>query len=141
MKTRYLCKAKKENYKNLPKNAQWTQGYYVYFPHSRNHCIYTENHGLPIVHNIDVFTLCQCTGTNDTQNIMIWENDLVKDCFDHIGIVKYDVPDNDHHVAAFLIVYPNGSWVSLSDTVVHNLHITVIGSTIDNPDLSPKRNE
>lgn len=72
-----LYKAKKKNWRELPENQWWTEGFYVYFKQNDNHCIYYEKDGFTLVCDIDVSTLCACTGRKDVNGNLIWENDIV----------------------------------------------------------------
>lgn len=77
MNDRYLCRAKRKNWRELPKEMWWIEGYYAYFKQNDNHCIYYETDGFTLVCDIDISTLCACTGLKDKHGKMIWENDIM----------------------------------------------------------------
>lgn len=87
---RILFKAKRKNWKELPKEQWWVQGFL--FQHMTeggfDWCIGTE----PLTANdyseicgegrnwfcIDESTLCPCTGLKDKTGTLIWKNDVCK---------------------------------------------------------------
>lgn len=87
MNDRYLFKAKRKNWKELPQEEWWVQGYYVFC--RKHHYI------LPVISEItgyderydewleiDESTLCQCTGRRDE-----WEHDIFEFDDDRYEIV------------------------------------------------------
>jgi uncharacterized phage protein (TIGR01671 family) len=79
MKDRYLFKAKRVD------DGEWVQGCYIYnidrdcseslnkFAH-RIQPLYAHAYAEPI----DPTTICQCTGLNDKNGKLIWENDIIR---------------------------------------------------------------
>ena len=90
-------------------NGLWYEGYYVkmddtsycfeedYINNNPSHhyLIFdrTTDWGLPNDHlqvEIDIDTLCQCTGLKDSENVYIYENDIVENDEQHKGIIYFE---------------------------------------------------
>lgn len=88
----YLCKAKKKNWEEIPKEEQWVYGYYAHgiTPNEKPIDIILDpttvydNNKTDGWYEIDLSTLCRCIGLKDKEDKLIWENDIVK-----IGTYKY----------------------------------------------------
>lgn len=136
MEDRYLCRAKRKSWREFPKEMWWVEGYYAYFKGNDNHCIYYETDELTLVCDIDISTLCACTGLKDKSANLIWENDVVKqfaDC-NELGnslYFFYQIRWNNEY-SAF-----EGYEIYTEETVLFpDLEdIEVIGNIFDNPEL------
>lgn len=148
MNSRYLYRAKRKNWRELPKEVWWVEGYYAFV--DNHHYIYTGNlcnGGLYVVaerFEIDIATLCACTGQEDKNGKLIWENDVVE---------MYDRNTDYRWRAVVTFGNPNGEytwgwqlkpigeceankdilcWIDMEES---GAFCEVIGSAIDNPEL------
>lgn len=129
MNDRYLYRAKRKNWRELPKELWWIEGYYAYFKQNDNHCIYYEIDGFTLVCDIDVSTLCACTGLKDKNGKLIWENDIVTGWFDDKRITGYIMYGSNAH---FFIERKGLYGIQLDNS---QDWLDVIGNIFDNHEL------
>lgn len=138
-----LFKAKQKDWRDLPKESWWIEGYYAMMGKGNlirhyivQNCALTglfsdpeENMYFNDV-EIDPEALCQYTGLTDKNGNRIWENDIIKhEISDTIGTVKWYQED---YVG----------WC-VDDTIIDEQQFTdemwneceVIGNIFDNPEL------
>lgn len=142
MNERYLFKAKRINWKELPKEEWWVVGYYFCMWHLDkrthiHHFIIPLDMDLSkgrkieeIQVEIDKSTLCACTGLYDKEKRLIWENDVVSVTREN-GMVEYAVVE--YHTSSTMSGFkmrPLRDWIFTSFNEVE-----VIGNIFDNPEL------
>lgn len=132
MNDRYLFKAKRKNWKELPKEEWWVVGYYL----KRLDELNKEEHIIFICDGfyteIDKSTLCQCTGLKDKNGKRIWENDAVR-WQGKLYVVKWF-----DSICSFVLYRVCGHWNHMEMNYGQRLECfdyEVIGSCIDNPEL------
>ena len=134
MEDRYLFRGKRTD------NGEWVQGALF---NGESHCIigqeikfspYAEHECKIVGHEVDRDTICQCTGLKDKNGKLIWENDVVRVCWQ----------DNEAQCEEIAQVtldkfgyYP---WLDEyhcdgCDLFYEVLDIEVIGNIFDNPEL------
>lgn len=136
MEDRYLFKAKRID------NGEWVFGHYVKgldMYAKEVHLIFElatifyssgETDGW---YEVDSSTICQCTGSNDKNGNLIWENDIARIIFngiEHIYRVIWDESELDFKVTNGKEFYKsNFEYLSCCDEV------EIIGNIFDNPEL------
>mgnify|MGYP000587330373 FL=1 len=127
MNDRYLFKAKRAD------NGEWVQGYY-YQIWENGYILWGMTNDVPNMIEVDVSTICQCTGLKDKNGELIFENDIIERLDIHdikgpsIGIIEYDVENT-----SFLIHWTDIA--NYSPTFHWKNRIGVIGNIFDNPEL------
>lgn len=133
MNDRYLFKAKRKNWQELPKDEQWVQGYY-YQIWENGYILWGMTNDVPNMIEIDVSTLCQCTSLKDKNGNLIWENDIVRD------------KEGNCYKAFWQNNYYQFSWICVKSDIFQigtkwdlyiwrSFEIAVIGNTFDDPEL------
>lgn len=118
---------REHRYKAKSFDGQWVEGYYW-----QNGC---GNHFIRVIDEqsefvlldveIDPQTLCEFTGLYDKNKHMIWEHDIVQDCYDNKQEIKYGI----WNCGCCYDVY---GWDMPYDT---EEDMEVIGNIFDNPEL------
>lgn len=149
MNNRYLYRAKRTD------NGEWVEGYLLNIA-KINAFICTGKIKLdgalkgivaPEMHAVDPYTICQCTGLNDKNGKLIWENDIVRFQFDNddcpfpnkdtkkrIGKVFF----SDFRASWAIAMGRNGSECLNSDLFKYAQNgnrVEVIGNIFDTPEL------
>lgn len=139
MSDRYLYKAKRKHDSKFFKKGEWVEGAYYIEPYTDKRFIIQWNStglGFNEFIEVDEESVCQCTGLNDKNGNLIWENDVVKqfaDC-NELGnslYFFYQIRWNNEY-SAF-----EGYEIYTKETVLFpDLEdIEVIGNIFDNPEL------
>lgn len=122
MNYRYLYRAKRTD------NGEWVEGYL--FRLSENHppfIMLSDRYGES--HEVDQSTICQCTGLNDKNGNLIWENDIVKVHDDEEPcLIEWGEDTARWNMTQY------GSCIYDFDNY-WSYEVEVIGSAIDNPEL------
>lgn len=137
MQDRYLFRGKRI------KNGEWEVGSLIALPDGKfeiaNNCENPPDSDpmwkkCVITYEVDPSTICQCTGLEDKNGNLIWENDIVRD--EHGNFYKAFWQNN----------YYQFSWVCVKTDVfsigvkwdlwsIKSFEIEVIGNVFDNPEL------
>ena len=138
MENRYLFRAKRID------NGEWAEGFYAMI--GKKHVIiskesedyYTESieerHGNEIA-NVDPSTICQCTGLNDKNGKLIWENDICDRKEKYPEIVTYNNGDWTLDYSYAVGRKRSECYCNLGFYVNERKCVEVIGNIFDNPEL------
>ena len=131
MEDRYLFRGKRTD------NGEWVEGFLVK-PRIGNFTNIVENPEVKgeqaDVYEIEPSTICQCTGLEDKNGKLIWENDILS------GHIDSEFPENETRKR--VVWYENGwctneygcaDYEELDDFDSENFE--VIGNVVDNPEL------
>lgn len=147
---RYIVKAKRKNWRDLPKDEWWTQGYLFDNDFSGDEqrffvgslviedyvgigCDEWDITGISF-YKIDPTTICQCVGFEDKNKKMIWENDIVHcttiDCEEYAWQIVWDKEE-----LGFKATNGKEDYGSEFEYLVCLEEIEVVGNIFDNPEL------
>lgn len=148
MEDRYLFKAKKKNWQELPKDEQWVTGTIMYI---ENKCmlLIEDEENLLRVHyiddemwsadiyaiEVDELTICQCTGLRDKNGNLIWENDICDRKEQYPEIVKYCNGDWTLDYSYASHKESGVCYCNLGFYAEERKCVEVIGNIFDNPEL------
>ena len=127
MNDRYLFKAKRAD------NGEWVQGYY-YQIWENGYILWGMTNDVPNMIEVDVSTICQCTGLKDKNSKLIWENDIVRDAQGNFyAVFSY----NNYYRFSWICVKSEMFQVGMKWDlyVMRTFEIEVIGNIHDNPEL------
>ncbi|MBO5155293.1 MAG: hypothetical protein J6C00_13215 [Eubacterium sp.] len=147
MNDRYLFRA------NRTDNGEWVSGYYTYYPEGMSgtedtkHTIRDTSTKPGRIYFVDPTTICQCTGLEDKNGKLIWENDIVMFQFDNDDC-PFPNKDTKKRVGKVFFSDFRASWSiamgkkgskginnDLFKFVQNGNRVEVIGSAFDNPEL------
>lgn len=125
---RYLFKAKRVD------NGKWVQGYY-YQIWENGYILWGMTNDVPNMIEVDVSTLCQCTGLKDKNGNMIWENDICDRKEEYPEIVKYNNGDWTLDYSYLKGKESRYCYCNLGFYAFERKCVEVIGNIFDNPEL------
>ena len=126
-----LFKAKRKDWKKLPKEEWWIEGYYRRIPCMglHEHYIMPQNPKNRVEqYEIDPDTLCQYTRLTDKNGKKIWENDIVELPDENV----YFKCEWEKDTARFVL---NGDRFTVDFDDYREYEVEVIGNIFDNADL------
>lgn len=143
-----IFRAKRKNWRELPKEEWWVEGYYCHF--MNEHCILPKNLDADaalfgeqkVFVIIDSETLGQYTGLKDKNGNRIWENDIVLlreeiQDYEWKATVKFGNPNCEYNWGWQLV--PIGECDMNKDILLWiDMEIAsceVVGNIFDNPEL------
>ena len=128
MNNRYLYRAKRKNWRELPKEMWWVEGY-LYGIWERRYILWGMINDVPNMVEVDPSTICQCTGLKDKNGKLIWENDIVKVHDDEEPcLIEWGEDTARWNMTQY------GSCIYDFDNY-WSYEVEVIGSAIDNPEI------
>ena len=152
MEDRYLFKAKRLD------NGEWVQGDLIYSFTGVPIIVTEYDHILMLVtrYEVDLKTICQCTGLKDKNGKLIWENDILM-CYDNtdnlvkVAYGEFDVIDADslnvsdsvigwHHEVVSMDALKKHEllrydMLPLTEYYIQLMESKRIGNIFDNPEL------
>nr|DAU48350.1 MAG TPA: YopX protein [Bacteriophage sp.] len=125
MKDRYLYRAKRKD------NGEWVQGY-LYGIWEKRYILWGMTNDIPNMIEVDPSTICRCTGLEDKNGKLIWENDIVncltEECCGYIGW-------NESEAGFYFNVLLEDGRFEEEHIYDYQDGIEVIGNIFDNPEL------
>ena len=150
MSREILFKAKRKDWRELPKEQWWVEGEVIHEPYGVVIQYYAEKKRIKVV--IDPETLCQYTGLKDKNGKRIWENDIVsceQEKYPEDNPLEGDLffPEPIKYRRNYVVEFINNGnkygyrlrnksiHFMLTGNVIYNHEIKVLGNIFDNPEL------
>ena len=150
MSREILFKAKRKDWRELPKEQWWVEGEVIHEPYGVVIQYYAEKKRIKVV--IDPETLCQYTGLKDKNGKRIWENDIVScehEKYPEDNPLEGDLffPEPIKYRRNYVVEFINNGnkygyrlrnnsiHFMLTGNVIYNHEIKVLGNIFDNPEL------
>lgn len=133
MKNRHLFKAKRLD------NEEWVRGNLIYTFTGTPYIVAEYDHILNFINinEVDPTTICQCTGLNDKNGKLIWENDIM------VAHLDDEYPEDETYIRILwhgsgFCSKENGSEDIAPIDKFNREHFEVCGNIFDNKDLLEK---
>ena len=150
MSREILFKAKRKDWRELPKEQWWVEGEVIHEPYGVVIQYYAEKKRIKVV--IDPETLCPYTGLKDKNGKRIWENDIVScehEKYPEDNPLEGDLffPEPIKYRRNYVVEFINNGnkygyrlrnksiHFMLTGNVIYNHEIKVLGNIFDNPEL------
>ena len=136
MENRYLYRAKRKNWRELPKEKWWVEGY-LYGIWERRYILWGMTNDVPNMIEVDPSTICQCTGLKDKNGRVIWENDICIRVMLPTKRIKtnFKIAYVPYKCCISAIDLDGSNITFLSDYINNHYEVEVIGNIFDNPEL------
>lgn len=135
MENRYLYKAKRID------NGEWVQGY-LYGIWEKRYILWGMTNDIPNMIEVDLSTICQCTGLEDKNGKLIWENDIVME-ESNTAPIKFGMYGShfDYGInnLGFYVNFAMDTYLR-QDIGYWHKKVEVIGNIFDNPELFEGKN-
>lgn len=133
MKNSYLSKGKRVD------NGEWVLGHYYEFM-CKHYIFESPFTSKNLVHEVDPTTVCRCTGLNDKNGKLIWENDVVDGHIKRGAAFLNCLVLWNESKARFDVRAKGCNFPMTLDEVAGNISVggldyEVVGNQFDNPEL------
>lgn len=139
MNDRYLFRAKRKNWRELPKEMWWVEGY-LYGIWERRYILWGMTNDVPNMVEVDTSTICQSTGLKDKNGKLIWENDICRRVLLPTKRIKtnFKIAYVPYKCCISAIDLDGSNITFLSDYINNQYEVEVIGNIFDNQELLEK---
>lgn len=136
MEDRYLSKAKRID------NGEWVEGYLIFSFTGIPYIVQEYDHILEVMqmYEVDISTICRCTGLKDKNGKLIWKNDIVNGSIKRGAafyrcLVLWNECKARFDVRAMDCNFPMTLDECTDDISMSGFDYEVVGNIFDNPEL------